>query len=515
MRASTNRRLGDVTRAEAWLTRIEDPAFRARNRLEAAYARAFVAASASTSDTVDQLGRTIDLFTREAYAPRLPALLTIRAQAHDSRGMPTSARQDLHRAAVVLEQQRSHLLARDFRMLQSDDLRNVRLLEAEIAFRTGDIDGATRLADGARARTIAEDLSKRLGAVAPDSSAAMQPVDGTTTLILTASDHPFGIVIGAAGVQAFSLPCSLGTIAAQVRALRRLVRLEAGDPLLVRVLGEAYSCLIAPAERLLATPVLTIVPDGILGELPFGALHDGRSFLCEKFEVRLAPSAAWTHGGSGVEPDAVTVSVFADPAFDRKRYPGVPALPEARREALDVARQYASSELFVGQEATQSAFLARLRRPGVVHFAGHALSDGVSPLSMMLLTAAAPDDDPGVSGYEVMDVRDVRADLVVLAACTTATPSRGGEGITATARPFLAVGVPAVVASIWMVGDQATRDLMVEFHRRLSQGVPPARSLRESQRLMIARGQPIRRWAAFVAFDRTVPSTTGAAGAFE
>jgi CHAT domain-containing protein len=49
------------------------------------------------------------------------------------------------------------------------------------------------------------------------------------------------------------------------------------------------------------------------------------------------------------------------------------------------------------------------------------------------------------------------------------------------ARPFLAAGVPSVVASLWDVDDAVSRAFFVPFHRALASGGDPLVVLQQTQ----------------------------------
>jgi CHAT domain-containing protein len=52
-------------------------------------------------------------------------------------------------------------------------------------------------------------------------------------------------------------------------------------------------------------------------------------------------------------------------------------------------------------------------------------------------------------------------------------------------RPFLSLGVPTVVASLWSVNSKATASLMIEFHsRRRTSKLEASEALREAQMSM-------------------------------
>jgi len=45
-------------------------------------------------------------------------------------------------------------------------------------------------------------------------------------------------------------------------------------------------------------------------------------------------------------------------------------------------------------------------------------------------------------------------------------------------RPFLAAGVPSVLATLWETDDEASVGLLAAFHRRVASGERPATALR-------------------------------------
>jgi CHAT domain-containing protein/Tfp pilus assembly protein PilF len=84
--------------------------------------------------------------------------------------------------------------------------------------------------------------------------------------------------------------------------------------------------------------------------------------------------------------------------------------------------------------------------------------------------AAQPDpaDDGILTALEVSQVDLRAAELVVLSACQTGLGSEaGGEGLLGLQRAFQVSGARTVLASLWKVDDEATRELMLEFYRNL------------------------------------------------
>ena len=119
----------------------------------------------------------------------------------------------------------------------------------------------------------------------------------------------------------------------------------------------------------------------------------------------------------------------------------------------------------------------------------------------------APDPETRAPGelyaFEIERQALPQVRLVVLAACGTAAGETWRlEGTLSVARPFLAAGVPAVVASLWDVDDTTSRRFFVAFHRNLLAAGDPATALRETQ-LTLLRGSDATlahpsSWAGFV-----------------
>ena len=145
---------------------------------------------------------------------------------------------------------------------------------------------------------------------------------------------------------------------------------------------------------------------------------------------------------------------------------------------------FTNARVFTGPEATVQQF-ERPASAGVpyVHFATHGVINSRDPKESFLLLAGAPGR---------LSVRDLVEDtyklsftgtrLVTLSACNT---NVGGWDPSATynslSRAFSKAGAPSVIASLWSVDDEATRDMMVALYRELAAGAPKAEALRRAQ----------------------------------
>jgi CHAT domain-containing protein len=91
--------------------------------------------------------------------------------------------------------------------------------------------------------------------------------------------------------------------------------------------------------------------------------------------------------------------------------------------------------------------------------------------------------------------------LVVLSACDTGVGEvKNGEGVYGLRRALVLAGSETQVMSLWPVSDVATRDLMVDYYRRLQRGEGRGEALRQVQLQMLRN--PKRRhpyyWASFI-----------------
>ena len=90
--------------------------------------------------------------------------------------------------------------------------------------------------------------------------------------------------------------------------------------------------------------------------------------------------------------------------------------------------------------------------------------------------------------------------LAILSACETALGEQvPGAALVTLAAAFSQAGSQSIIASLWKVGDAATRTLMVAFHRALP-SVGRARALQQAE-LAVLRDPGTAHpyyWAAFI-----------------
>ena len=158
----------------------------------------------------------------------------------------------------------------------------------------------------------------------------------------------------------------------------------------------------------------------------------------------------------------------------------LPDQPEERNTGLD---QGFSSDRPLPAPRTENPLL----RSGLALAGANRLQSGTEDGLLTALEA---------SGLDLWGTQ-----LVVLSACETGIGNvQTGEGVYGLRRALVNAGAETQVMSLWKVDDAATRDLMVDYYRRLQAGEGRSEALRQAQLAMLHskdRRHPYY-WASFI-----------------
>ena len=324
-----------------------------------------------------------------------------------------------------------------------------------------------------------------------------------------------------------------------------------------------YNLLLAEAFQGITpgTPII-IVPDGILGMLPFETLvlTPGRDvkdtrFVGETWQLSYAQSATVLAFLRTLAPSAAPHTLFAlgNPIYDPQdpRYAAYqqglplpvltaqalsaygyrgraiprgggkatrgddsaetlsyPPLPETESEVKAIAQLFGTApkppDILLNMVANETQLRqAPLTRYRYLHFATHADLPGRlqginEPFLLLGQVENTGQDDGLLTLTKVLDLR-LDAELVVLSACVTGRgEATEGEGVVNFARAFHQAGARSVVVSLWEVASEPAEEFMRRFYGHLHAGKPKVEALSLARQEMRVRYPNPFFWAAFI-----------------
>jgi len=270
------------------------------------------------------------------------------------------------------------------------------------------------------------------------------------------------------------------------------------------VLRELDAYLIEPFARELASAkVVTIIPSGNLYYVPWGGLlyeeADSLRFLSQRYNWHVMTSAELLKCIQRRETDG------------RPRQPGSlllvgnpegTNLPCAQKEVAAIGAVYPNSTTFTGPQATEEQVVGAAPKSQVLHLATHCRLDAQNPWESYIQLAPTRTSDGRWSVAEISGESWDSMQLVALSGCETALGgARPGLEFESVAKAFsLAMeGPPSIVATLWPVEDESTKELMVAFYEELKHN-PKSEALRRAQTRLISSDRYAHPffWAPFI-----------------
>ncbi len=264
---------------------------------------------------------------------------------------------------------------------------------------------------------------------------------------------------------------------------------------LMQIARELFDVLM-PADlwaRVRSAPLVHVVPHGALHLVPLEVLlTDKRGFWLDAGPpVAYAPSLAtltWSESRRARQQESKTpareFTVFAGPEFgdaapsDTVR--SLAPLPGSVREAIAIhasVETLAGVHVRTGADATESALFDLAPRTRVLHIATHQIADESSAWRAGRIVLQ-PVSDPTSTDDGFLDIDDLldrwdgrlaACELTVLSSCQSRLGRlTSDEGVFGFPLAFQRAGCPAVLSSLWPVGDEATADLMADFYARIA-----------------------------------------------
>ena len=456
------------------------------------------------------------LFHQILKAPGAEAALQWAAQdglATIARGSGNARQAAVHYDAALrtLEQTRSGLVRTDDRLSFSARLTRFYKTYVDFLVERDDVERALMVAEGSRARVLAERHGVSVPAAATPATLKQLAAASRTVLVSFwfGRTRSYAWTVDGKAVKLHTLPAA-AEIESLVRQHQEAIHGALTDPLAPGGAGDKLRHLLV--EPLLGSlhpgTTVVIVPDGPLHGLNFETLPASgtpRRYLIEDLEVQIAPSLTLL-GRPRESLPSRSLLVVGNPT---PRNPDFPALRYASAEMSSIARHFGgeSSRTYQGEQASPHDFRsARPEQFSFVHFTAHATANRESPLDSAVILSG-PDDAYKLYARDVADL-PLRAELVTVSACRSAGERvYAGEGLVGFAWAFLRAGSRRVIAGLWDVDDRSTADLMDAMYTRLAGGDSPPKALRAAKLALMARGGVVAKpyyWGPFQVFTVTV-----------
>ncbi|MCE5194362.1 MAG: CHAT domain-containing protein [Nitrospiraceae bacterium] len=322
---------------------------------------------------------------------------------------------------------------------------------------------------------------------------------------------------------------------------------------------ELYDLLLSDAlKNIKDTERLIIVPDGILGLLPFEALlvKEGSNlkehlYVSDKWTTTYSQSATALALTRMLKPSQANKIFFgiANPVYEKNdpryvaykqgkpqksllaqnlnqyAFRGItilpktgsegkweeimyPPLPETETEVKTIARLFNVQPIPPDVLLNISANETNLRKVALkdyryLHFATHAdlpgKVQGITEPFIILGQVENKDNDDGfLTLTEVLEL-GFDANMIVLSACST---GKGkiieGEGVSNFARAFQHAGARSVIVSLWEVASKETVEYMESFYKHIKSGKSSTEALRLTRKEIKQKYPNPFYWAVFI-----------------
>jgi len=241
-----------------------------------------------------------------------------------------------------------------------------------------------------------------------------------------------------------------------------------------------YQWLITPLEDALqkqGIKNLVFVMDDKLRSLPLATLHDGKGFVIEKYSVGLMPSMSLT------DTRYINIRNLPVLAMGASEFPGsgLNDLPLVPKEVEEIIQLRGGISLLNADFTTGSLQSQRRQeRFSVVHLATHGRFNPGQPSNSFI---EFRNERLTFDKVRQLRLNKPQVELLVLSACETALGDRDAElGFAGFAH---LAGVKSVLASLWLVSDEGTLELMTEFYQQLQKAPIKAEALRQAQLAML------------------------------
>ncbi len=404
------------------------------------------------------------------------------ANAQLALGNQQAASDALTQALDSLDTVRAQFRSEEIKLGLFSDLQNLFERAISLSLDLGDARRALDISERSRARAFLDAVRGRAalpasatGSVSTASMQALLAPDERVLQFHALADRLAVWVLARDSVRAVMIPLGRAQLATAVDAFRQSV--SEGRPTAIELADKLGASLISPLG-LASGERLIVVPHGPLHYLPFQALRVDGAYLIERHRIALVPSMSIAAQlVSRPANSTARVVAFGNPKVEPKD-----DLPGAEREVAQIAAIFKGTTRFMQAEATKTRFRQEAPEARVLHVAAHAQADRIDPLRSRILLANEDQKQNFLDASEVLAIDLSKVALVTLSACESALGRvANGDEVLGFPRSFLSAGADSMIASLWLVNDNATALLMEVVYRRLSEGADLQTAMQSGQ----------------------------------
>jgi len=477
----------DLADARKRLQDVPDVQFRSRLEVALLASESDALRATDPAAAAGAASRAIELVGQRRDRLRLAQLHLKLAKANVVWGNLRAAHVALDRGIQSFEDERRSL-ADEGRISNLDESWQLYETAVQLAIHEKDYERAFALSERARLRTLAELRGARPVRTLAEAEASVAANDAVVAL--NQFDDELAIwVVRRTGTSVFTRQLTRHDSQRLVARQQEEIRHEAAQPSASEAL---YAELLRPvATQLAGASRIVFVTDTPFDAASFPALWDRsrNQFLIERVRVSLAPSVSAVAAAQALTPAATGDALFLGG-------------PDADAGIEAVAIAYDNPAVLTGAAATRGGLLKAMRERTVIHLAARTSPNVQYPLLSRVLLA----DEPGrrysgaVLGSEIASQAKPATKLVVFGGSGNDNSNRN-TGSQELVRAFMSAGIPAVLGTLPGTDGPATRQLMVDFHRQMSQGVAAEEALSTLQRNVLrSNGHRLGAWSALVLY---------------
>ncbi|MBN1183910.1 MAG: CHAT domain-containing protein [Bacteroidales bacterium] len=290
---------------------------------------------------------------------------------------------------------------------------------------------------------------------------------------------------------------------------------------------QLYQMLFCPFEKKIQKKDLIIIPDDILGLMPFEALihidpqlsyvdYKNLPYLIKQNSILYEYSASFINKHKkntsykcpkvlALVPDySSQILTKLDTTLEyQQELKDLKPLKGALGEVESISQSYKTKRL-LNRDVSEEKLYNLAKKFSILHIAGHTIISDEQPMFSKLVLTLYKDSlyDNLINTYELYN-HYMGNKLVVLSGCNTGIGKlRKGEGIISLARGFTYAGCQSIVMTLWSISDNSSAELMSYFYTYLSKGKLKGEALQQAKISFLEKSDPLKShpyyWAGYI-----------------